>query len=368
MSHFSVLVIGNDVDSQLQPFHEFECTGKNDQYIQNIDITADTREEYEKDTTRKLKSPDGQLFDPYDDRFYREPTQEESKTIGTMLGSGIARGVVYTSKDWGDGLGYRAKVQFIPEGYEEVVLPTQDTTTFANFVEDWHGKERINENATPDLDGDHKYGWYRVRSDGEVIEVIDRTNPNKKWDWWVIGGRWTGFFKLKDGATGQLGEPGLMTDPARSGYADIARKSDIDFGAMRDEAANKAAKQWDDAHEAAGDSWESFKSIRERISDIDLARAEYRGQPAIQKMHERRIYWDVDQFLAPREDFIQAARIAAAVPYAIVKDGEWFARGEMGWWGVSLDESDKSEWAERVTTLLDGLPDDTILTAVDCHI
>jgi hypothetical protein len=32
MSHFTVMVIGNDVDEQLAPFHEFECTGQDDQY------------------------------------------------------------------------------------------------------------------------------------------------------------------------------------------------------------------------------------------------------------------------------------------------------------------------------------------------
>ena len=45
MSHFSVLVIGDDVEAILQPYHEFECTGINDQYVQDVDVTEECKEE-----------------------------------------------------------------------------------------------------------------------------------------------------------------------------------------------------------------------------------------------------------------------------------------------------------------------------------
>lgn len=47
MSHFSVLVIGNDVEKQLQPYHEFECTGTDDEYIVELEQIDELREEYE---------------------------------------------------------------------------------------------------------------------------------------------------------------------------------------------------------------------------------------------------------------------------------------------------------------------------------
>ena len=34
MSHYSVLVIGENVEEQLAPFHEFECTGDDNEYVQ----------------------------------------------------------------------------------------------------------------------------------------------------------------------------------------------------------------------------------------------------------------------------------------------------------------------------------------------
>src|SRR3546814_8966760 len=41
MSHFGVLVIGGNVEQQLAPYHEFECTGLNDQFVQDIDVTEE---------------------------------------------------------------------------------------------------------------------------------------------------------------------------------------------------------------------------------------------------------------------------------------------------------------------------------------
>ena len=36
MSHFAVLVIGPDPERQLAPYHEFECTGMDDEYVDNV--------------------------------------------------------------------------------------------------------------------------------------------------------------------------------------------------------------------------------------------------------------------------------------------------------------------------------------------
>ena len=52
--------------------------------------------------------------------------------------------------------------------------------------------------------------------------------------------------------------------------------------------------------------------------------------------------------------------------YALLKDGEWYAKGEMGWFGMSSDE--KENWSEELDKLIKSLPEDTLLTIVDCHI
>lgn len=63
MSHFSVMVrvpaktpasyIEKAVAKMLQPFHEFECTGVDDEYVQNIDETVAALASYESSTSSK---------------------------------------------------------------------------------------------------------------------------------------------------------------------------------------------------------------------------------------------------------------------------------------------------------------------------
>lgn len=56
-------------------------------------------------------------------------------------------------------------------------------------------------------------------------------------------------------------------------------------------------------------------------------------------------------------------------PYAMVKDSQWYAKGKMGWWGVTIQTyySD-DEWRDKVWELVQSLPDDTLISFYDCHI
>ena len=54
--------------------------------------------------------------------------------------------------------------------------------------------------------------------------------------------------------------------------------------------------------------------------------------------------------------------------FAVLKDGEWFEKGEMGWWGVVHDKKDEELWVNELKKLVQGLPDDTLISIFDCHI
>lgn len=188
MSHFTVIVFGEDVEEQLAPYHEFECTGVNDEYVQTLDVTAETREEFENDTVNRLKDAEGNLHEPWDDRFFREPTEEEAKEFGSFAGGfGTRAGFSYSSKDWNDGKGYRPKVRFIPEGFEEIDLPRSEVESFAEFLKDYHGFKPVPFGEEPDIEGDHKYGYYLQDAEGNVITVFDRTNAPWTEHVWCLG-------------------------------------------------------------------------------------------------------------------------------------------------------------------------------------
>lgn len=170
-----------------------------------------------------------------------------------------------------------------------------------------HDKQRMldyyNENREkPYTDFDNCYAdngedWngnsYRKNEDGVWCEY-STYNPNSKWDWYLLGGRWSGrHFKLKPGVkSGVLGEPS-WTNPTNRGY-DAALKGDIDFTATA------------------------------------------------------------------KEQF---------APYAMVKDSQWYAKGKMGWWGVTTETyfSDE-EWINKVWEMVMALPDDALISFYDCHI
>lgn len=119
-------------------------------------------------------------------------------------------------------------------------------------------------------------------------------NPNSKWDWYKLGGRWSGdHFKLKPGAkSGICGTPSWINS-AKKG-CDAALKGDIDFNATT------------------------------------------------------------------KEQF---------TPFAMVKDGQWYAKGEMGWWGVVTETyCTDEEWRDKIWELVQSLPDDTLISFYDCHI
>lgn len=219
MSHFTVLVVGDDVEKALAPFHEFECTGLVNEFVQSIDITTEARAAYQDDT---------------------------------------------------------------------------DARNFLKFLEVYYGIEStVAPGAAPDLEGAHKWGWAEVNEQGEVAKVIDRTNRNAKWDWYVLGGRWVGFFKVATGTPEsefQLGRAGLFAPKASERTADRIRWKDVDN------------------------------------SD------------------------GLDQYRT----------------YAVVKDGVWMGKGDMGWFGFSANE--KPDWDTENLKLLESLKPDDIVNLIDCHI
>jgi hypothetical protein len=204
-------------------------------------------------------------------------------------------------------------------------------------------------------------------------------NPNAKWDWYVLGGRWSGMFKLKPGSNGTVGEGGLFSSPGGPGTADAAFKKDIDFTEMRREAGEEAGKTWDKVRSIVGDlsDYVKWEEVRENMfpGDINAARDWYHNQPACVKLNKYNNknkhelgFINLGDFLCSRTDYCIDAANGSFVTFAVIKDGVWYERGSMGWWGVVSNESDRDEWNSKVAQMVDELPDDTLISVYDCHI
>ena len=327
MSHFGVLVVGADIEKQLQPYHEFECTGVDDEYVQDIDRTADVEENVQ--------------------RFMKEGC-EGSEPMSRM--DALTKTLEY-------------------QGLEDRVVTSLDHLH----------KEK-----------DHKYGYVLLDASLPLgYKYIDRSNPNRKWDWFKVGGRWGGYFKLK----------------ANGAESDQARKDEIDFEGMRAEAAERARMIYRkfhaflDEHELAQPlSWETVKNTHFEAAGVtkdekgewnhehpgfkfalEQSRKVFNGQAAIKALavcKDEDLRWLgvfddglLERLLTMTEDEMMArARKQAVCLFAMVKDSQWYERGTMGWWGCVRDEKDEDEWLNEFTKLIDNLPGDTLFTIVDCHI
>jgi len=136
--HFCVLVIGEDVDKPLAPYHEYESDGIDDEYVVDVDVTEKMREQYE----------------------------TEHKVVTTAEGSALKR-------------------------YKEVM-------SFAEFLTeyDYIGVSTVEYKAYKP----GKFRKFKVvDARNGVVKVVKHTNPNAKYDAYRIGGRYSETLKSKDG-------------------------------------------------------------------------------------------------------------------------------------------------------------------------
>lgn len=279
MSHFNVLVIGNNPEKALAPYHEFECDGVDDEYVVENDIS-----------------------------------DEIIGDIGEM--GSLAEAVIYNLGD--DSI--------------------------------------VSDSSEVDLTGAHKFG-YAIIKDNTLVKAVRRTNPNKKWDWYQCGGRWSGFFLNKDGI-----------------WVDSVKKSELDLAGMEMHSAIQAKRSYEQYAEAiAGhEQPKSWETVRNDITDITEARKIYGDQPAIKSIKKNDIgplfSCAVEYFGNSEMDFVVNKVNSCLTPYAVICDGEWHSKGEMGWFGMSNDNLSQDEWNKRVLELIKELPEETNLSLYDCHI
>ena len=338
MSHFTMMVITDERPAYeqlvniLEPYMEFECTGKNTPYVVEIDKSEECLQKYE---DYKLQD-DGSI-------------RTLMNFIEWYYGSGVS-----LLQD-GETPDFEEKHKW---GY--YVLNTDGT--LAKMV------QRTNPNAHVD--------WWQVggRWQGFLapksgLEYTEETLPG-------------------------IGDKGVMgSDSGNQGF-DVMRKDTIDIDGMRTTAAHKAGQRWDKVHEIVGEknmqnhlTWDKIREMHtkgENDVDIDAARAAYHGQPSKQKIkdfllslkddkekkreYDWMVWMSLDDYAVPKDVYVQIARDAAFVTYGYIKDGQWTTRGDMGWFGMSDEKVTSEDWHRHFAEMVDSLRDDQWVTIIDCHI
>jgi hypothetical protein len=275
MSHFTVLVIGNNPEEQLMPFDE---NMEVEEY--RVGLVSDE----EKGRITKFYTT------PNTDRHHYKLTKEEVEENKKL-------------------------------SFEEL---------YEKYGEAWNNKR------------------YRKDENGDWTEY-STYNPESKWDWYVLGGRWTGYFLPRKGKSGKLGQQGTFGNNPKEGWVDQIKKGDIDFVEMK-KAEEKRAKK-------------TYKEFEEKL----------KNDPQTKKFHP---YFEFGvknksgnnhEFIPEtKEEYIE--RCNDLKTYAVVKDGVWYQKGDVGWFGMSSNEKDEADWSAEFWKLIRELPDDTMLSLYDCHI
>lgn len=349
MSHFTVLVVGNNPEEQLKPFDE-------NLRIEFKDNTEEYKTQYENDFTKEF----------YCDSCSSWGQEITEDLFNTLKTSKIGRIVIYDVEK-GHGISNYFKKGGKYRGYHtieggkrckgdqwfEVDKIIQTTHPDGDIC--FAGKISVRKISKPKkISIKDKYPIYEnYLSEYHGIEDNEEQgysfNPQAKWDWYQLGGRWSGFFKLKPGAKGVLGKRSWSNEnePIKPNTADQALKKDIDFDAMSQ-----------DNFEVASSTYDEFEE-KLKSGEIDSAIGYFHY--GVENKGDR------DNYIPEtREEYLK--RQAVVVTFAVLKDGKWYERGEMGWWGIVSDEIEVDKWNDEFKKLIDELPDDTLLSLYDCHI
>lgn len=314
MSHFTVGVIlenpkgdndklNKDLEMALAPFQENNMGDCPKEYLEFNSVTEEEKETYETGTITKVKCPDGKLVSLFDDMF----------KVEGIIGIGSCS-------------------HKIPEnaGFEKVEVPFKELfTTFEQYMKE--------------------YGDYEL--DEEMNDYGYWENPNAKWDWWQVGGRWRDQLLVK-GENYVKGDRSLLDysedKKAPDGYtwASGGIIKDIDFDKMLEvnDGYNKAIRFWELVVEE-----QPLKDGEEK--PFNIYRKEY----------------FIDQYRT-KENY--ALHESTFMTYALLVDGQWISKGKMGWFGCDDSTKEKKDaYLEKFKEIMSAEENqDKLFVVVDCHI
>lgn len=163
--------------------------------------------------------------------------------------------------------------------------------------------------------------------DGNEVSTY---NPDSKWDWWSIGGRWSDSLRDYDG-----------------NYWDTLQLKDWDFHHIDVAEVIELNRFWEVCVEGA----ERTEEEKENHKYVSFYKPEYYLDKYKTKSNYIRANWGFHTYAL------------------LTPDGEWLEPGQMGWFGMSnADTEDEFKWEMDYSKLIESFDQEMYITIVDCHI
>ena len=171
---------------------------------------------------------------------------------------------------------------------------------------------------------------YSPDSIDEYGNVISTYNPNSKWDWYEVGGRWSNLLTLK---TGEKTDCDVIKE--------VSFEPDI-------KEYNKALRFWE---------------LYVEKNEEDLTEEE--------KDEIGFVFYKKEYFLekyGSKEEYAKA--MSSFSTYAILdSDGVWHEPGAMGWFGMShASIKEEKKFTDNYMDIINREDPNNIIIIVDCHI
>lgn len=306
------------VSEVMEPY--FQDT-RNPDYLEFFDMTAELREDYNS-TTDCIKLPEGKIVQLDRPPYYTNYIIQDGKVFQQQAGKLHHQKRTKKAK----------KIQALPQ-YPISSLYSSFEQYAESFGFEYDGKKQ-------------GYGYY--------------CNPNTRWDWYQIGGRWAEMFLVRtdckeysEGERSWCNEDAQLEAPEGYIWVSAARKKDIDWDAMR---------KWD--HQKSVKAYEKYKSM---FLDGKLEEGFY-GQ-----IVEDGIIF-VDKYLYHKgetlENFLERFAVPDTRKYPlgvndIVDADNWWEQDDLS---CALSDNRNSDWHTSIDEYIDNVDDDMVLVGVDYHI
>lgn len=328
---------------------------------------------------------------PYDENIEVAPYRHYEKT--STLASKIR---TTTSEYVGSERTYEPTLDLRDEGLERPVSPSahredyqlpNDGWDTERWKRDWDEYERLDAVYNEALvqrytwaeiaDAYNRYWDYqdendKLHVDEKGVYSISTYNPNSRWDWWQIGGRWRGFFTAKNQGEYPLtpGNPGTG-----EGWDALDRESGESFFTHQDKVRDQVAAN-------TADMILRGQTDIVRVEHLDWAGAQANFAAEMGDHYDecvpddRELGWDDRRrpSTISREDYI-ADKVSSYVGWhqtAAICDPDlgWVQNGRTGWFGtMGIDATmSEDEWTAKWQEYVEGLDPRDWLVVVDCHI
>lgn len=184
-----------------------------------------------------------------------------------------------------------------------------------------------------------------VEEDG----IYDYYNPDAKWDWYEIGGRWPNSLKVKKDAQfnmgGHYGKMGTPEGKGRYRWVDAAPLCEIEWDLMNTISPEQKKK--------ASEFWDKYVLNQDPNYDAKFA-------------YKREYY--LDRYKT-KEEYIKRTNIFTTHDL-LVEDREWITVGDMGWFGCDGSTYDsETDYIKQFYDIVKAPEYQNYwFVVVDCHI